>query len=301
MGMGRALATSIVLMIFLAFTLARTMSLPVRAEEQDQARAEEFIKIVRKISENVTYLKDLAKAKGADVASAEKLISEGKALIENAQSTLDKGDYTLAFQKEKEAQTKFRDAIKSLTEPTGETEEEKAKDILAATDRAAERIQRLRETIASISPTTENQNYIDLVNERIGEAEKNLADARSAIEKTPNTSAAAKLLGEANKNMEEALKGLNLIADWTVTWRSENFLNGLERELARVKDQLESVAKKGAKTEDLRARLTEVEETVKDARAKLLNSDKKDALTKIKEARDILQELSKELQKRNQR
>jgi len=299
--MGRALATSIVLMIFLAFTLARTMSLPVRAEEQDQARAEEFIKIVRKISENVTYLKDLAKAKGADVASAEKLISEGKALIENAQSTLDKGDYTLAFQKEKEAQTKFRDAIKSLTEPTGETEEEKAKDILAATDRAAERIQRLRETIASISPTTENQNYIDLVNERIGEAEKNLADARSAIEKTPNTSAAAKLLGEANKNMEEALKGLNLIADWTVTWRSENFLNGLERELARVKDQLESVAKKGAKTEDLRARLTEVEETVKDARAKLLNSDKKDALTKIKEARDILQELSKELQKRNQR
>jgi len=299
--MGRALATSIVLMIFLAFTLAHTMSLPVRAEEQDQARAEEFIKIVRKISENATYLKDLAKAKGADVTSAEKLISEGKVLIENAQSTLDKGNYTLAFQKEKEAQTKFRDAIKSLTEPTGETEEEKAKDILAATDRATERIQRLRETIASISPTTENQNYIDLVNERIGEAEKNLADAKSAIEKTPNTSAAAKLLGEANKNMEEALKGLNLIADWTVTWRSENFLNGLERELARAKDQLESVAKKGAKTEDLRVKLTEVEETVKDARAKLLNSDKKDALTKIKEARNILQELSKELQKRNQR
>jgi hypothetical protein len=48
-------------------------------------------------------------------------------------------------------------------------------------------------------------------------------------------------------------------------------------------------------------KLTEVEESVKDARAKLLNGDKKDALTRIKEARNVLQEISKELQKRNRR
>lgn len=299
--MNRAHATATVLTIFLAFTIARAMPLSAHANDQDQARAEEFIRIVQKISGHAANLRDIAKANGADVTSADKLISEGEALIENAQASLGKGDYTLAFQNAKESQTKFRDSIKTLTDLTGETEEEKAKDILAAIDRAAERIQRLRETIASISPTTENQNYIDLVSEKIGEAEKNLANARSAIEKMPNASAAAKLLGEANKNIEEALKALRLIADWILTWRSENFLDGLEKELARVTDQLESAAKKGAKTEDLEAKLTEAEESIKEARAKLLTGDKKDALTKIKEARDILQEISKELQKRNRR
>ncbi|MEM2942913.1 MAG: hypothetical protein QXT81_05785, partial [Candidatus Bathyarchaeia archaeon] len=140
--------------------------------------------------------------------------------------------------------------------------------------------------------------YIDLVNEKIREAEKNLANARSAIEMS-NASSAAKLLAEADKSMAEALKGLGLIADLAVARRSENYLNGLERELTRAKEQLESLAKKGAKTEDLRAKLTEAEESVQEARTKLLDGDKKDALTKIKEARDILQEISRELQKRN--
>ncbi|MEM2942912.1 MAG: hypothetical protein QXT81_05780, partial [Candidatus Bathyarchaeia archaeon] len=154
MGINRAPATSVALMIILAFTLAHTTPLPVHAQEQDQARAEEFIEIVQEISEHAAYLKDLAKTGGADVTLAEELISEGRALIEDAQSSLENGDYTLAFEKLKEAQTKFRDAIKTLTDLTGETEEEKAKGILAAIDRADERVQRLRETIASISPTT---------------------------------------------------------------------------------------------------------------------------------------------------
>jgi len=292
----------LLILLLLTIAIVNPMQLWVHAAAQEQTATQKYIEITEQIKARTEGLRDQAKDGGADVTAANKLISEGASLLDEAKSLLQKADYASSFQKAREAQAKFRDATAVLNGAEDKSGEEKRKDISTAIDRAADRIQEIQDVIAGITPTAENQNYINSVRQNLGEAEKNLVEAKAAVEaKSADTSEASKSLAEANKNIEEALKSLRQIGDWTLGWRSEAFLQGIKNTVDKVKDDLDKAEKKGSKTDDLRAQLTTAEKSIQEAKAKLLAGDKKAALAEIAKARDLLQDITKELHKRGKR
>lgn len=292
----------LLILLLLTIAIVNPMQLWVHAAAQEQTATQKYIEITEQIKARTEGLRDQAKDGGADVTAANKLISEGASLLDEAKSLLQKADYASSFQKAREAQAKFRDATAVLNGAEDKSGEEKRKDISTAIDRAADRIQEIQDVIAGITPTAENQNYINSVRQNLGEAEKNLVEAKAAVEaKSADTSEVSKSLAEANKNMEEALKSLRQIGDWTLDWRSEAFLQGIKNTVDKVKEDLDKAEKKGSKTDDLRAQLTTAEKSIQEAKAKLLAGDKKAALAEIAKARDLLQDITKELHKRGKR
>ena len=287
------------LLLLLTIAIANPMPSQAHAAVQEQTDTQKYIEITEQIKARAESLRDQARDRGVDVTAANKLISEGSSLLDEAKTLLQKADYASAFKKAREAQAKFRDATTVLNGAEDKSGEEKRKDISTAIDRAADRIQRIQDVIAGITSTAENQNFIDSVRQNLGEAEKNLAEAKAAVEtKSDDPSKASKSLAEANKNIEEAFKGLKLIGDWTVNWRCDAFLRGIKNTIDKVRDELDKAEKKGSKVDDLREQLTTAEESIQEAKAKLLAGDKKAALAEIAKARDILQDITKELHKR---
>ncbi|MCS7116147.1 MAG: matrixin family metalloprotease [Nitrososphaerota archaeon] len=267
---------------------------------QDQTKAEKFIEIAQHAYEIAIEFRERARSRGIDVTKADKMISEGEALLKEAKYYLEKGEYSKSFERANRAQERFREAIKSLniTPKEGrEVEEERGRGILVAIERIEERIKRIKDVIAYIKETSENQRYIEWVKGNLTEAENNLKDARAALEKR-NVTRAAHLLGEANRNIEEAFRALRLISDWTIGWRIKNFFKGIEKLLDDVEKSIERLAKSGVKVDDLMKRLEEARKLIESAKDKLLVGDKKGALDDVKKAHDILKDILKDIAKR---
>ena len=267
----------------------------------DEKKAGQFIDIAQKAYEHTWELRERARERGINVTAADDLIGQGDAKLTEARDALVAGDYAKAIQDAKEAQLMFRNALGSLDglAELAEAEEDeggRAKGLLVAIEQTEDRIQRIADVINGITPTPENQQYIDEVNGNLTEAQQNIADARAELEKEePDITAAADLHSEANKNVEEALKALKSIGDWTVSWRAESFLNGIKNKLENVNDQLDRAEDRGIDVSALRERLTDVDDLIDSARTKLLDGDKKGAIGDVKDARNTSQDIIKDL------
>ncbi len=294
--LGFLLLTLLIVSIPIPFSVYATWQGQVIVEER--VKAEKFIEIAQHAYEITINFRDLVKERGIDTTKANEIIGEGEALLKEAKDYLEKGEYNLAFEKARSAQERFRNAIKTLTTPLKEDEEEKGKGILEAIERIEERIERINDVIANIKETQENKKYIDWVKGNLTEAQKNLNEAREAI-KNKNVSTAAQLLGKANKDIEEALRALRLIEDWIVSWRIESFFKGIEKLLDNIRNLIERLAKEKVDVSELMKMLDNAKGLIESAKSKLLSGDKKGALNDIKEAREILQDILKAITKKS--
>ncbi|MEM2339685.1 MAG: hypothetical protein QXW83_05745, partial [Nitrososphaerales archaeon] len=177
--LGFLLLTLLIVSIPIPFSVYATWQGQVIVEER--VKAEKFIEIAQHAYEITINFRDLVKERGIDTTKANEIIGEGEALLKEAKDYLEKGEYNLAFEKARSAQERFRNAIKTLTTPLKEDEEEKGKGILEAIERIEERIERINDVIANIKETQENKKYIDWVKGNLTEAQKNLNEAREAI------------------------------------------------------------------------------------------------------------------------
>ena len=265
-------------------------ALTVYAKRSEEDRAEKFIEIAQKAYREATKLANKTEAAGGDVTLAETLISEGQGLLDQANDNYTDGNYALASEKAKAAQEKFRDAIEALD--FEEDEEGAGHGILVAIEQAMERLRRLNGTINGLEINPEDETYLNWAKGNVTEAKNDLLDAKAIIEGKPtNASEAARLLGRANRNIEEAYKALKLIGDHNMTGRAESFLTGLKKQLQKTEDEI------AEGDEEEQATIDDIQQLIDGAKDDLLNGDKKDALEKTKDARDLLHDLTKELKK----
>jgi len=294
--MRRAKAIGLAVLILLA--LALVPSLTVYAASNDQAKAKKFIEVAQDAYEEATMLTNLTRSRGGNVTVADLQIGEGRKLLNQANGNYTAGNYLLASENARAAQERFRDAIESLDVEEAEVEEETGHGILEAVSQAMQRIQRVQDVVNNLATDPEVQTYIKWVTGNLTEAKQNLLDAKAIIEAKPkNASDAARLLGEANRNINEASKALKLIGDHSIAKRAENFFRGLKNQLDKAKDELEDAKKKGKDVADLEGNLVEIQALIDGANSALLHGDKKAALEETKNARDLLHETLKELQK----
>ncbi len=272
----------------LAISLIPALTAYAKLSEED--KAEKFIEVAQKAYREATRLANRTEAAGGDVTLAETLIAEGLTLLDEARGNHSAKNYALAFEMARAAQERFRDAIEALNLDEDEEEEGAGQGILVAIEQHMRRIERLNDTIKGLD-VDPGDKYLDWAKGNLTEAYNNLQDAKEILEGAPaNASKAARLLGEANRNIEEAYKALKLIGDHNVTARAESFLKGLKKQFQKVEDDI---------GEDVEAqeKLEEIQLLLEGAEDDLLGGDKKDALEKTKDARDLLHDFEKELKK----
>jgi len=275
--------------------LATIPTLYASAAQQEQTKAEKFIEIAEQAKEHADKLIDKAKEGGVDVTAANNLMGEGTKLLNEAKDAFSKNNFQTAFTKARQAQEKFRDALISLKTPAHEAAQEQGRGILVAVDNAYERIQRLRDAIAKIPVTPENEKPLNWAKMNLTQAENSLTDARNAIQKYEfNVDLAARKLAEATKYISQAFAALKHIGNRAFFWHAENYLNAIEKHVEKVKDKVNQLAEKGYNVQELQTKLTKVDELIQKARASALAGDKKATLAFIKEIDRLLQEITKE-------
>ncbi len=248
------------------------------AVREDQTKADKFTEIAERAHEQALMLIGRASERGLNVTEANRLVAEGESLLLQSKGLYVLANYTDALRRAREAQERFRDAIRALEGRVEDAEDhEIAKGLLTAISRAEERIQRLRNVVENLTWTSENSKFFDWVEGNLTQGQENLDDAKDLLGGRPlNASRAAALLAGANRYLEDAHKALKGIGDWTVAWRAENFIRGMRKQLEKIEDRL------------MAHELGEIEGLIGSARWKILSGNKKGALEDIKEARDML-------------
>jgi len=265
----------------------------------DQTKAKTFIQIAEKARGIALEFIERAKATGKEVSMAATLVEEGSILLNKARAAYEKEDYDPATADAKLAQEKFRDALKALGPETPSTEEQEAKtQLLEAIERARERIRRVREALSNSTGITEGLR--GEIRAKLDQAEGLLNEAESALKSNAkNTSDAARRLAQAEKLISEMFVLLKHASHEPNRHRVEAFLRNMEKEISRLRDELEKLAKRGVKVEDLTNLLSKAESLVRSAQDKAAKDDLDGALTDIQQAGEVTQQVRREIAKRH--
>ena len=276
--------------------MAAACVLPVTARD-DQMKAEVFVEIAEKAREITLGFIEKAALAGNDVSVSVNLLEEGSRLLTQAKTAYDEADYESAAADARLAQEKFRDALKALGSEnnSSEEDEEDAKPrLLEAIERARERIRKVREVLSSSNDISENLR--EQINAKLIQAEGLLNEAESIVgTNVKNASEAAQKLGQAEKLVSEAFVMLKHASHEPNRHRIEAFLRNMERDISRLRSELEKLVKKGNNVEDLNSSLSQAENLVGSAREKSAKDDLAGALTDIQQAKEIIQQVRKEI------
>jgi len=265
----------------------------------DQTKAMMFMQVAEKSREIALELIERAKATGIDVSLAAGLVEEGSNLLNTARAAYEGGDYDSAAADAKSAQEKFREALKASGPETPSIEEQEAKPrLLEAIERAGERIGRVREALSSSTEISESlRGQID---SKLIQAEGLLSEAESILRtNVKSASEAAQRLAQAEKLISETFVALKQASHGPNMHRIEAFLNNLEREISKLRGELEKLAQRGVKVDDLKGLLSNAENLVESARGKASNGDLSGALSDIQQAREIMRQVRNEIAKRH--
>jgi len=272
--------------------------LPVGARG-DQTKAKVFIQVAEKAMEIAVELIERAKADGKEVSPAVHLVDEGSNLLARAKAAYDRGDYDSAAAEAKLAQERFRDALRALgPERPSIDEREATARLLEAIKRARERIQGVRDALTSSAEI--GGNLREQISSKLSQAERLLDDAESILKtNAKNASEAARRLAQAEKLISEAYVMLKHASHEPNKHRIDAFLKNLERDISKLIDELTKLKKRGVKVDDLIDLLNRADSLVRSARDKATGDDLDGALTDIQQARDITQQVRREIAKRH--
>jgi len=284
-------------LLIMAVIVAASLQ-PVTARG-DQMKAKVFIEMAEKGREIALELIERAKAAGKEVSMVVGLVQEGNSLLDKARAAYEEGDYDSAAADAKSAQEKFREALKALGPETPSIEEQEAKvRLLEAVDRAGERVRRVREALSS--STEVNGSLRGQIDAKLNQAEGSLSEAESILKtNVKNASEAARTLAQAEKLISEAFVMLKHASHVPNMHRIQAFLKNLEQEISRLRGELEKLEKRGVNIDDLKGLLGEAESQVNSARGKASNGDLSGVLSDIQQAREIIQQVRREIAKRH--
>lgn len=261
----------------------------------DQTKAKTFIQTAEKASEITLEFVERARSSGTDVSRALSLVEEGNILLTQAKAAYDEGDYDSASIDAIIAQIRFRDALRTLGSERSSIEKEDRARLIEAIERARERIQRTRE-ILDATDVGESQGQMKT---KLDQAEELLRKAESILESDiGNISAAAREMAQAEKLIAEAFIVLEQASQVPNKHRIEAFLENMEKEIQRLRDDLEKLAMKGIVVDDLKSLVDAAESLLRSARGKTSDGDLVEILSDIHQARRIIEQVREQAFKR---
>lgn len=262
----------------------------------DQTKAKMFLQIAEKAREIAIEFVEKARTEGKDVALATSLIEDGNYILNEAKKVYSEGNYDVAAVMAKLAQGIFRDSLETLGPERPSTEENEVR-LREAIERTRRRILRIREALSNW--TDIGQDLREQINSKVNQAEGLLNEAELMLRSNgKDASEAARRLAQSEKTIAEAFSLMKLASKELNKYHMEIFLKGFEREILRLRNELEKLEKKGVKVDDLQDLLKEAEALVGGAREKASRDDLSGALADARIAGQIIEHVWKELVKR---
>jgi len=295
--------------LILAATLIATLvpfSAMVYAQTKEEAKG--FIKTAEQAKDKADELMEIMKNEGLPIPEdTMKRYDEGVGNLTAAEAELEKDepDLSLAVELAKKAMEAFKEVYEELYTllegaevMTASDEDEKAKGMFVAIDRAREKIDRIENVTERITSTPEIQTFLDWVDGNLTFAKANLTEAETALKlPTPNIEWVVGNLTEARENISDAFAALRLIGGWTSFWRVESFLMGIRKSVDRTRELLERAEKQGLDVRALMDKLKGVEALIDEAGDLRKAGDIKGAVEKLNDIREILRDIHQELAK----
>ncbi len=262
----------------------------------DQTKAKMFLQIAENAKEAALEFVESAKAGGKDVTAAVFLIGVGSNLLNQAKVAYEKGDYDSVVPA-RMAQEMFRDAFQALS-PEKPSAEENEVRLLEAVERARRRILRIREVLSNSTEIA--QDLRAQINSRLNQAEGVLNEAESFLKSNAkDASEAARELAQAEKVIAEVFVLMKYASKESSKHHMEAFLRDLERDISRLRDELEKLEKKGVKVDDLNHQLDQAVNLVKNAQEKVSKDDLVGALADGESAGEIVENVKGEIVNRH--
>jgi len=278
-------------LLFMAVTLAACL-IPIEAQQDDEAKAKIFIQIAENVRNIALEFIKQANATATDISVATAYVEEGTIILGQAKAAYERGEYSLAVFHARMAQREFRNALRNLGPETPPAEEQ----LLEALQRARETILRIRSTLSS--STGISQSLREQINAKLDWAENLLNEADSLLRlQTGNTSGAAQKLDQSEKLIVESFMLLKYASEELNKQRMESFLNYLEREVFKLRDELDKLKARGINIDDLKGRLDTAARLIELARDKVSKDRLAEALLDIQQAREIVRRMWEEIAK----
>jgi hypothetical protein len=263
----------------------------------DQTKAKMFLQIAENAKEAALEFVESAKAGGKDVTAAVFLIGVGSNLLDQAKVAYEKGDYDSVVARARMAQEMFRDAFQALS-PEKPSAEENEVRLLEAVERARRGILRIREVLSNSTEIA--QDLRAQINSKLNQAEGVLNEAESFLKSNvKDASEAARKLSQAEKVIAEVFVLMKYASKESSKHHMEAFLRDLERDISRLRDELEMLEKKGVKVDDLNHQLDQAVNLVKNAQEKASKDDLVGALADGESAGEIVENVKGEIVNRH--
>jgi len=278
--------------------------LPAYAEEANQTQAQALIQLAQKAQAIAERFLQQALAQDLETPSASALINDGKRLLQEAQAAYSQNEYATAIAKATEAQSKFKEALISLTAANSTQQpetsaNEKARGILVAIQRARERLGRLNDILTSTQGASNDQAIITIRN-LLTDAEAALDQAEVVIRSNPpNAADAARFLAQAEGDLGRATAELKQFAHAANGKRGEGILKGLENQIRALQKQIDKAAAKGVQVDDVKAQLNQVQGLIDAARQKFASGDVAGATADIQQAKQLIHAIRQALAARH--
>jgi hypothetical protein len=263
----------------------------------DQTKAKMFLQIAENAKEAALEFVESAKAGGKDVTAAVFLIGVGSNLLNQAKVAYEKGDYDSVVARARMAQEMFRDAFQALS-PEKLSAEENEVRLLEAVERARRGILRIREVLSNSTEIA--QDLRAQINSKLNQAEGVLNEAESFLKSNvKDASEAARELAQAEKVIAEVFVLMKYASKESSKRDMEAFLRDLERDISRLRDELEMLETKGVKVDDLNHQLDQAANLVKNAQEKASKDDLVGALADGESAGEIVENVKGEIVNRH--
>ena len=263
----------------------------------DQTKAKMFLQIAENAKEAALGFVESAKAGGKDVTAAVFLIGVGSNLLNQAKVAYEKGDYDSVVARARMAQEMFRDAFQALS-PEKPSAEENEVRLLEAVERARRRILRIREVLSNSTEIA--QDLRAQINSKLNQAEGVLNETESFLKSNAkDASEAARKLSQAEKVIAEVFVLMKYASKESSKRDMEAFLKDLERDISRLRDELEKLETKGVKVDDLNHQLDQAANLVKNAQEKASKDDLVGALADGESAGEIVENVKGEIVNRH--
>ncbi len=257
--------------------------LQASAQQQDKARAEQFVQIADRARGHVISIRDMVASKGVSTFKMDALIAEADSLLKEAKTFLADNKPFDAVAKATAAMRKYTEAIKSLGETLRPQAQEVEREKAEVEMREAGRIERIRVSVRAVPNAP--QSLVKEVSDRLVEAEGVMRD-------DPGKRPEAR---PANLKTAEALDSVRKIENWQMAQRIVGYLRGLDQQIMKIAGDIETAAKRGANVDSLQKHLAELQQLIDRAKKKVTDGDVNGALNNIRTIQELLNGIAREL------
>ncbi|MCH8022310.1 MAG: hypothetical protein IH932_01000 [Thaumarchaeota archaeon] len=256
--------------------------------DTNQARAETALIIARSSRDQVIELRDLAESSGLDVSKANEAIEKGDAVLAKAQELFADDEFTQAWVRASQAARTYSVAFRSIATSVGPSQDFRISNAIQNTQNRIERLRNILEKIEDAPP-----GQVQQIERHLDEAERLLTEALGIVQSDPRQ--AVELLKEAQKQIKEATALLRELTSDRTHDRIGKLIEQLEKRIERIKEVINKLAEQDKDVTEVSAKVVELEAKVTAIKALVEDSENRQAINDLKEVRELLREILKDL------